>query len=182
MLQMLQPWWPGGCESEPKLRTSFTNNIFVFDRDDRQDFYVQQGCAYSCGLDYDKFQYFQGNLWWRTDGGFAGYDKAFHVVAKAPGNPKNCVLPRNVAAANTFLTFAQWQGPKMNEDTEGTASVDPGFGKTGKPADFLLTRNPVQGFDYTKTNDTIRRAGRSHPVIMPPQIPATFPTYHFQDW
>jgi hypothetical protein len=182
MLQMLQPWWPGGCESEPKLRTSFTNNIFVFDRDDQQDFYVQQGCAYSCGLDYDKFQYFQGNLWWRTDGGFAGYDKAFHVVAKPPANPKNCVLPRNVAAANTFLTFAQWQGPKMNEDTEGTASVDPGFGKTGKPTDFLLTRNPVQGFDYTKTNDTIRHAGRSHPVIMPPQVPATFPTYRFQDW
>ena len=38
--------------------------------------------------------------------------------------------------------------------------MNPGFGKTGKPADFLLTKNPMPGFDYTKTNDTIRHAGR----------------------
>jgi hypothetical protein len=60
--------------------------------------------------------------------------------------------------------------------------VNPGFGNTGKPSDFLLTKNPVAGFDYTKTNDTIRHAGREHPVIQPPEVPPTFPTYTFTEF
>jgi hypothetical protein len=90
----------------------------------------------------------------------------------------------------TYLTFAQWQDgtppngmpPAMHEDTQGTASVNPGFGNTGKSTDFLLTRNPVSGFDYTKTNDTIRHAGREHPAILPPKVAQTFPTYTFKDF
>ena len=59
---------------------------------------------------------------------------------------------------------------------------DPGFGHAGKASDFLLSKNPIAGFDYTKTNDTIRNAGRDHPVIMPPLVPATFPTYKYTSY
>ena len=175
--------WGEGCGTS--VRDDIKNNIFYFDREASQNFYVVHGCAFSCGLDYNKFLNFQGNLYWRTDGKFSSYDKAFHVMTKAV-NPKSCITPPRPGRMD-FLTFAQWQDGKppngipdaMNEDKAGTATVDPGFGHTGKPSDFLLTRNPIAGFDYTKTNDTIRNAGRNHPVIMPPAVPATFPTYNY---
>ena len=55
-------------------------------------------------------------------------------------------------------------------------------GNVGKPTDFLLTKNPVAGFDYTRTDDTIRHAGRDHPLIHPPKVPHTFPTYTFTEF
>jgi hypothetical protein len=67
----------------------------------------------------------------------------------------------------------------VGEDTAGTVTANPGFGTSGQPSDFLLTANPIAGFDFTRTNDTILHAGRNHPVIMPPVVPATFPTYHY---
>jgi hypothetical protein len=67
----------------------------------------------------------------------------------------------------------------VNEDQEGTVSVDPGFGKTGFPTDFLLSKSPVSGFDFMQTNNTIRTAGRTNPLITPPQVPSTFPTYYY---
>jgi hypothetical protein len=60
--------------------------------------------------------------------------------------------------------------------------ASPGRGKTAKPADYLLTKSPLAGFDYTRTNDTIRKAGRSHPVIQPPKVPQTFPVFAFEDF
>jgi hypothetical protein len=30
-----------------------------------------------------------------------------------------------------------------------------------------------------QTNNTIRTAGRTNPLITPPQVPATFPTYYY---
>jgi len=68
----------------------------------------------------------------------------------------------------------------MNLDTKGTASVDPRFGHTGKPTDFLLKSNPVLRCDYTKTNDTILHAGRSNPVIKPPNVVHTLPAYSYK--
>ena len=70
----------------------------------------------------------------------------------------------------------------LNEDQGGTASVDPGFGAAAAPADFLLVRNPVAGFDYTLTNDTILNAGRSQPMIQPPAVPQTYPTFYFSSY
>jgi len=52
----------------------------------------------------------------------------------------------------------------MNEDKGGTAGIDPDFGKTGRPADLLLSKSPVAGFDFIGTNDTIRNDGRYHPL------------------
>jgi hypothetical protein len=179
MVAVLQGWSQSGCDAA-SLRDNITNNIFVFDRDVSQGFHVTEGCAYSCGLDYNKYLNFQGNLYWRTDGKFATYEKAFQVLTNPPPNPRMC-SSQITDRPYTFLTFAQWQDTH-HEDTQGAASVNPGFGNTGKPTDFLLTRNPISGFDYTKTNDTIRHAGRDHLVINPPNVPQTFPTYKFNDW
>jgi hypothetical protein len=177
--------WPAGCAS-PALRANITNNIFYFDRDASMGFDVIHGCSYSCGLPYNKFLNFQGNLYWRTDGKFASDPKAFHILTNAPADGRNC---SGRPSDWTYLTFSEWQssqqpvswGPPggMNLDTAGTVSVNPNFGNTRKPTDFLLSRNPMPGFDYTKTNDTIRNAGRENPGIMPPAVPHTYPTYSY---
>ena len=179
--------WPQGCTS-PSLRANITNNIFYFDRTEASRFYVIRGCEYSCGLAYNQFQNFQGNLYWRTDGGFSSDSQGFHLLTNPPSDPTTCSQPGydNSLKLWTFLTFSQWQSghaegsaPAMNEDPGGTVTVNPGFGNTGEPSDFLLSSAPLPGFDSTKTNDTINQAGRSNPVIMPPTVPATFPTYSY---
>jgi hypothetical protein len=176
------PWWPEGC-AEKQVRVNFTNNLVHFDRKSTDGFQVVQGCSYSCGLDYNQFQNFQGNLYWRSGGGFATDPKAFQIMTNPPADPAQCKASPE-PANSTFLTFAQWQNGAppngspgaMKEDVSGTTSVNPGFGKLGQPKDYLLTKSPIAGFDFNKTNDTIKNAGRSHPVIMPPKFPPTFHT------
>ena len=110
------PWSPEGC-GEKQLRVSFASNIFQFDRNDAA---LIQGCSYSCGLGYDKFENFQGNLYWRAG------SRTFQVMTRPPVDPARCRQSADQAEM-TFLSFAQWQG--LKEDVTGTASVDPGFGK-----------------------------------------------------
>ena len=177
--------WPLGCGDNPTQRAEILNNIFYFDRKD-PDFHIMIGCSYSCGLPYNKFLNFQGNLYWRTDGTLASDDKAFHVITKPSADGRQCTgRPDDW----TYMSFADWQSSKqpapwgppggMNLDTKGVIA-DPGFGHTGKPEDFLLKRNPVAGFDYTKTNDTIRNAGRIKPAIEVAPVPHTLPTYSYR--
>jgi len=172
MIQFPAPWRPAGCDTKGP-RVTFAANIFQFDGKDTA---AISTCPYSCGQDFDKAQSFQGNLYWRGGGGFAADPKAFSVMTTAPGNAARCVAPVDPSALK-FLSFSQWQGAGFNEDRAGTATVDPKFGKSGKPADYMLSKSPVAGFDVEKTNDTIRNAGRSHAVIMPPKVAATFPSY-----
>ena len=170
MFKFPSPWPAAGC-AEKSLRVSFAGNILQFDQDSSAGFEVIRGCQYACELNHNQFENFQGNLYWRTDGTFALDPKAFQT------DPAPCGSPSHAKS----LTFDQWQ-TILNEDTQGTASVNPGFGKAQTPRDYLLAKNPVAGFDFLKTNDTIKNAGRSHPVIMPPKVPATFPTYHLEDF
>jgi hypothetical protein len=37
----------------------------------------------------------------------------------------------------------------------------------------------MSGFDYSQTNDTINTAGRTNPLIVPPAVPPTFPTFYY---
>jgi hypothetical protein len=67
----------------------------------------------------------------------------------------------------------------MKEDVAGTTTVNPGFGNSGLPADYILSASPLAGFSFVNTNDTILLAGRSSPVIVPPTVPQTYPTYAF---
>ena len=180
--------WPQNCGGS--ARVSLTSNIFYFDQSDKTGFYAVQGCADSCGMTFSQYQSFERNLYWRTDGQFATYAKAFHVLTTTPSpdQASSCTQPQNPNTAWTFFDFPTWQSGHpivngqplpMSEDSEGTVNVDPGFGATGLPADFLLSKSTVAGFDYSLTNDTINAAGRTNPVIQPPQVHATFPTYDF---
>lgn len=120
---------------------------------------------------------FPGNLYGRTEVSAAtpnGLTKLSTGTAAG-----GCSKPANLNHAWTLLNFAQWQtgtppvnGSQraMNEEAGGTVSVDPGFGAATLPGDFMLTRNPVPGFDYAVTNDTILHAGRDQPVIQPPVV------------
>ncbi|MGH9498802.1 MAG: hypothetical protein ACRD3L_06630, partial [Terriglobales bacterium] len=182
--------WPENCSST--LKAKVTSNLFYFDLDDTSGFHVVNGCADSCGMPYKQFQNFQGNLYWRTDGGFANYANAFFLLNNPPP-PDQASACLNYTNPNdyTYLSFSQWQNSSqmvdgqplpVREDTQGTAKVDPGFGNSGQATDFLLSSTPISGFDYTLTNDTINNAGRTDPVITPPPVPDTFPTYYYSDF
>ena len=187
MFQEQNPW-PQECTNT--LRANITHNIFYFDR--QINFHAVSGCADSCGMDYNKFQNFQGNLYWRTDGGFATYDKAFYVLTNPPPpNQASTCGQITDQSLYTMFPFSEWQHgtPQvngkplpMNEDLTGTASVDPGFGNSGEASDFLLSNAPVTGFSYNETNNTINNAGRTNPVIQAPTVPATFPTYAYSSF
>jgi len=198
--------WPQGCDANPRgvPLVNITNNIFYFDLNDQSNlnnsrgFYVVQGCAYSCGLPYNQFHNFAGNLYWRTDGAFAGYSKAFHILTKAPANASSCGEPGNPSTAWTFLTFnspvggnTTWQNGTapplpvaMNEDAGGTVavnpqSINPTFGNSNNPSDYMLNSAPLPGFNNKATNDTINNAGQTNASPSPGIVPATFPTYTY---
>ena len=85
--------WTQGCGMAPSPEVNVESNIFYFDLSDSAGFYVTGGCADSCGLAYNQFQNFQGNLYWRTDGAFATYNKAFHELTKPPhGNERESLF------------------------------------------------------------------------------------------
>jgi hypothetical protein len=178
--------WPQNCTNT--LRVNVTHNLFNFDMNSTQGFTAVESCADSCGMSFNQFQNFQGNLYWRNDGGFGSDPNAFYVLTDPPppGQAGECDNMQNPPI--TDLTFAQWQKGdplvnghplKMNEDLAGTASVNPGFGNTGNPSDFLLKNNPVAGFNFQETNSTILSAGRNNPQIVVPPVPDTFPTYTY---
>ncbi len=93
---------------------------------------------------------------------------------------QGCSLPCQSFEGNIYWRTGGGSG-SIPERCAATA-VNPGFGKTNSLNDYLLSKNPVAGFDSAKTNDTIRNAGRNHPVIVPPKIPATFPTFPFEEF
>jgi len=146
------------------------------------------GCADSCGMAYNQFQNFQGNLYWRTDGGFASDASAFYVLTDPPPPHEASTCTQLQDPPLTMLSFSQWQTGHplvngkpltMNEDLTGTASVDPGFGDSGQPSDFLLSSPPISGFNYLATDSTILTAGRTDSSITAPAVPDTYPTYTY---
>jgi hypothetical protein len=149
-----------------------TSNLFYFDRSETSSpkFYVQGGCVYAGGQPFTQFEQFDSNMYWRTDGAFAGDSKAFAVQpAPGTGNDAPC---NNTTSDYTFYTFAQWQ-QTVGEDLQSLIQ-NPGFNNPVYPADdYTLPKgSPGVGFvvfDYTQS-------GRSNPLIQPPAVPATFQT------
>jgi hypothetical protein len=172
-----------------------SSNIFYFDRDSASSppFYVQGGCVWAGqGVAFTAFEQFDGNLYWRTGGGFATDPQAFHADLKEDAM-NNCGGP----ALWTFFTFAGWQG--MGEDGQGLVK-NPGFRNPAYPADdyslpggspgvgFVafdscqagVTQNPaLDNMAYRADALDPCQAGRSNPVMNPPPVPATFPTATF---
>jgi hypothetical protein len=192
--------WPAGCGASPGLQIQLLSNIFAFDLDEApgnpQGFAVQAGCTNSCGLDYDRFQNFQGNAYWRAGTSSTGFPlfcndpNAFHVLSN-PGAAGGCPF----AGGQVSLTFDSppmgsqtWQYGRppatpvpMNQEVNppGTCSWNPNFGTTGDPSDYLLASGPPTPFVITYTNDTIRNAGRTAGPHQLPAVPPTFPTYTY---
>jgi hypothetical protein len=184
--------WDGGCPAGgPPTRDVVTNNVFYFDHGDDAGFFPMQGCAYSCGLPFDQFQTFQGNLYWQVDGSFGNYPQQFHVDPRSYDggfDGASCEdSPGDPLRTWDFMQLPQWQSTltvdggsfQMDEDP-GAAIVDPGFTNPVYPADdYSLASSPVAGFDAGSTNQTLLVAGRQNPTFTPPPVPETFPTYAY---
>jgi hypothetical protein len=203
------------CGSGYQIGTQvqFHDNIFNFDLNESlpppsapPGFHVVWGCTDSCTLNYNQFQDFEGNAYWRagtpgTGPLFCSDTSAFYVITDPPtgsgsaGN--NCpISPNNKNSGTfTFLTFdlpaggvKTWQHGEppdppgtpvpMNEDPLGVCNYNPSFGTTGNPSDYLLSAQPPIPFNITQTNSTINTAGRTSGASLS-TVPATFPTYSY---
>jgi len=157
------------------------NNLFYFDRNNTsttslpspgpEPFYVQGGCTYTGGFPYTAYEHLTSNLYWRTDGAFASYTKAFHVQSQ-PGANSPCA---GGPSQWTFYTFAGWQ-QTAGEDTQSVVQ-NPGFNNPAYPADDYSLPKGSPGFGFVVFDPGL--AGRSNPVIDPPAVPATFSTVSF---
>jgi hypothetical protein len=196
------------CPS-PSPLVDLASNIFFFDLNESSNltntigFFVQGGCAYSCAAtNYNQFQDYTDNLYWRTDGAFGSDAEQFHVYKTAPSNPSKCTGPASSGAISTAWTFMpfsdsggtdSWQTGTtaslpvdVTEDVNGLiATTAPAFsatssGCTSKVSNYCLAGNPtgMTGFVYTQTNSTVTSAGStlSFPTTDTPPSP-TFPTY-----
>jgi hypothetical protein len=153
---------------------SVSNNLFYFDRSNTSSpkFFVQGGCLYAGGVAFPQFQQWSSNLYWRTDGNFATEAKAFAVQPNAGAGPD---APCSGNQSNwTFYTFAAWQ--KLGEDAQSVVQ-NPGFANPAYPADDYSFPKGSPGAGFVPFDSS--QAGCNNPLIMPPAVPATFPTKPF---
>jgi len=174
MVAITDPYTNGVPAAIP-LVWNFTNNLLYFDRNSASTpkFFVEGGCIYAGGVVFTQFQFFNSNLYWRTDGTFASDSKAFALQPKPDSSGKS---PCSQNTNNwTFYTFAQWQ-QQVGEDVQSVVQ-NPGFTNPAYPADdySLPKGSPGVGFIPFDAN----LAGRTNPVIKPPAVPATFATKAF---
>ncbi len=165
-----------------------SENLFYFDRSDSSPaipfpapFYVQGGCTYAGGggtqpqVPYTNYQQWNNNLYWRTDGAFAGYLLAFRVQPKTGANSP-CVSSTDSTflTLEKFYTFAGWQS--IGEDTNSLVRR-PGFKHPAYPDDdySMPDGSPLPGFVIFDPH----HAGRRNPVINLPPVFSTFPTAPF---
>ena len=168
---LLNAYDPYSFNTEPPQPMFFTasNNLLYFDRNGAESFYVQGGCTYPGAIAYTAYQQWTGNLYWRTDGGFATDPQAFHTQKS---------LDANGGCGNqklwTYFTFGGWQG--LGEDLPSVVQ-NPGFNNPAYPADDYTLPKGSPGVGFIVFDPS--QAGRSNPVIKPPAVPATFPTKPF---
>jgi len=148
-----------------------SNNILYFDRNSSSNppFYVQGGCVWAGQEPFAAYQEWNSNLYWRTDGTFAADPQAFHLE-ETQDAMNNC----GGQALWTFLPLSGWQ--KLGEDA-GSVVQNPGFNNPSYPADDYSLPKGSPGAGFVVFDPT--QAGRINPVIMPPPVPATFPTKAF---
>jgi hypothetical protein len=168
---MLNAYDPYSFTSVPPSPMFFvaSNDLFYFDRNGPESFYVQGGCTYPGTVPYTAYEQWNSNLYWRTDGAFATDPQAFHGQLKEDAND-NCGGP----ALWSYFTFAGWQG--LGEDAQSVVQ-NPGFNNAAYPADDYTLPKGSPGVGFVVFDPS--QAGRSNPVINPPAVPATFPTKTF---
>ena len=163
----------------------FTSNLVYFDRDESTTapFYVQGDCTFSADLSFPQFMAFDRNLYWRTDGAFDSYDKAFHVQKTAVASG-----PCSKQAADWHFYYfdnpptntpdRNWQAD-VREDVGSTANVNPRFANPNYPFDdYTLPGGSPNAFFVPF--DT-RAPGRplSLAFLVPPAVKPTFVTAPF---
>jgi hypothetical protein len=167
--------YPNGVLPSLTPMFALTNNLFYFDRSagSTQSFHMQGGCTYSGGFPFTGWQQWNSNLYWRTDGGFAGDSQGFHVQP-APVSASNLCFGAAAEAKWISYAFAAWQ--QSGEDTQSVVR-DPGFKNPAYPADDYSLPKGTPGIGFVVFNPN--QAGRFSPVINPPAVPATFLTKSF---
>ena len=161
------------CPSSPVTVFNSSNNLFYFDRNASESFYIQQGCEYACGFPITDLHNWQSNLYWRTDAAFGTDPDAFHSQP-SPEGTMLCGFGKYL----TYYNFAGWQG--IGEDAGGVANQNPGFEDPVYPYDNYSLPNGSPGVGFTVFDPS--DAGRNNPAINPTDtinIPATFPTAFF---
>ncbi|MGA8027764.1 MAG: hypothetical protein WB992_11510, partial [Bryobacteraceae bacterium] len=185
------PWAANGCPGSGGqiLEVKLIDNLFAFDvksgqsQTGRTVFSAIQGCKDSCisstgAASYSDYQLFQGNAYWNFAESFGTVSNAFSVLknqgAGGLTSTNACVTGASNMQNLTFDTLPDsWQTGSvpvlMDEDSGGTASVDPqtknsNFPTSGTsanvPSDFTIN-NPtgLGGFSPTGTNAAISGAG-----------------------
>ena len=150
----------------------YSNNLFYFDRSTGSSpkFIPDGGCVYSGGSPFTAYQLWKSNLYWRTDGAFAGDPKAFGIQPSA-GTGADAPCNGNMNAY-TFYTFASWQ-QTLGEDLQSVVQ-NPGFNNPAYPNDDYSLPHGSPGIGFVPFD--AGQAGRSNPVLKPPPVAATFPT------
>ena len=169
----------------------FTYNISYFDRflnlqdtTGSADFTVVADCTYtgsSRPSEYGDFESFDHNLYWRTDGHFAGDDLGFHVqVASGPKSDSAypCTRPSQKTYGDfDWYAFQGWMNATLQD--EHSAVRTPDFVAPQYPFDDYRFRfgPPIPGFIPFDSDD----AGRNGPFALyqPPNVAATFTTQTF---
>lgn len=172
MVQINDPY-PHGVPAVIPQNAVIENNLLYFDRTSAiaPKFYVQGGCTYAGGVGYVQFQFWNSNLFWRVDGGFAADPKAFRVQLAPVTTGGNA--PCSGAQGDwTFYTFAQWQ-QVQGEDISSVVK-NPGFKSPTYPNDDFSLPAGSPGIGFVLFDPS--KAGRSNPVINPPAVAPGFPT------
>ncbi|MGO9254770.1 MAG: hypothetical protein ACLQU1_00485, partial [Bryobacteraceae bacterium] len=173
MINVSSPYQSGAVPATVQQVFAATNNLMYFDRNTSSTptFYVQGGCTYSGGFAFTAWEEWNSNMYWRTDGAFATDTQAFHFQPE-PATSNPCYFSQ--PSKYTFLTFAGWQ--KTGEDVQSVVQ-NPGFANPAYPADDYSLPKGSPGVGFVVFDPS--QAGRTNPVIMPPAVPATFPTKSF---
>lgn len=155
------------CDKAGYSQYSMGNNIFYQDRTSKSvpSSNLQNGATY-LGNPSGSAQLFSSNDYWNTTETFAT-------------DPKGFDSELSTCQTKTYYTLAKWQG--IGEDI-GSLSVNPGFTAPAYPNDDynFLTNPPNIGFIPFSTSGTCPGCpGRTDPVIVPPTVPAGFPTVPF---
>ena len=185
------PWATSGCPGSGGqiLEVKLIDNLFAFDvksgqaQTGRTVFSAIQGCKDSCisstgAASYSDYQLFQGNAYWNFAESFGTVSNAFSVLknqgAGGLTSTNACVTGASNMQNLTFDTLPDsWQTGSvpvlMDEDSGGTASVDPqtknsNFPTSGTsanvPSDFTINNaTGLGGFSPTGTNAAISGAG-----------------------
>jgi uncharacterized protein (TIGR03437 family) len=171
MLAVGDPYKKTGTVAAIPQSFVFTNNVMYFDRSftSTPKFLLDAGCTYTSGAPFTQFESWRSNLYWRTDGAFASEPKAFAVQPNPGTGPTPC---NNAFSSYTYYTFAGWQ-QTVGEDQQSVVQ-NPGFKNPSYPADDFSLPQGSPGVGFVLFDPS--QAGRSNPVLMPPAIPATFPT------